>query len=63
MDSGRELTEAETQVRRAGLRLLARIIASQLLAERAAAREQANEMSGAGREHELNHAPALPTED
>ena len=37
MHPGRELTEEEERVRRAGLRLVARMIAERLLAERAAA--------------------------
>lgn len=37
MHPGRELTEDEQRVRRAGLRLLARMIAERMLAERAAA--------------------------
>lgn len=37
MHPGRELSEDEQRVRRAGLRLLARMIAERMLAERAAA--------------------------
>lgn len=37
MHPGRELTEEEQRVRRAGLRLVARMIAERMLAERAAA--------------------------
>lgn len=37
MHPGRELTEEEQRVRRAGLRLVARMIAERMLADRAAA--------------------------
>ena len=45
MHPGRELTEEEQRVRRAGLRLVARMIAERMLAQRAAAAAAAERAS------------------